>query len=167
MSYCYECGAKIEEDVNFCSNCGSELKSKFKYCPDCGEKVKEWRSFCSRCEHEFGEEKEPNWFKKRSSDKPRYCKNCNQIVKPQNKSTDWSGIVFGIFFLLGLLLFYSTAYAIVGEFYYVLIVLLILAIFLKPFEPMLSEKICPMCDDSNWDWSRTSNKGSKRSSGGL
>jgi len=154
MTYCYECGAEVEEDVNFCPNCGYRLGDKEKSLSK-GEMSR------------YSSEKEPNWFKKRSSDKPRYCKNCNQIVKPQNKSTDWSGIVFGIFFLLGLLLFYSTAYAIVGEFYYVLIVLLILAIFLKPFEPMLSEKICPMCDDSNWDWSRTSNKGSKRSSDGL
>lgn len=41
--YCFQCGTKLPDDVNFCSNCGQSLKTVFKI-PSENEKAKNHES---------------------------------------------------------------------------------------------------------------------------
>ena len=68
MSYCSNCGQKLEENAKFCSNCGAKInngtinsdsKREIQYegymhkCPNCGEILKSFEINCPSCGYEL------------------------------------------------------------------------------------------------------------------
>lgn len=52
ISYCEECGSKLEKDTIFCPECGNKVKdeeTKTKFCSNCGEKIAFNAEICPKC----------------------------------------------------------------------------------------------------------------------
>ena len=76
MSFCQNCGKKLEDGAKFCPQCGTpvgntgsenirkqEYVGKIKKCPSCGADVPSFNSKCTSCGHEFTETKIDNTVK--------------------------------------------------------------------------------------------------------
>ncbi len=50
MKYCSKCNIYFSRDGNFCKRCGSPLsEKKLSFCPECGEKLQDGALFCRSC----------------------------------------------------------------------------------------------------------------------
>lgn len=51
---CSNCGAEMDDDLNYCRNCGNILNQEdSKSCPKCGKSIKADNSFCTNCGYNF------------------------------------------------------------------------------------------------------------------